>query len=141
MHDLQQSRRECDVVVVWKLDRWGRSVPDLIGSIRDLAAAGVIFASVTDAVDISTPTGKAMVSFLATFAEFERDLLSERVKAGMADARNKGKHVGRPSVPQYAKYAVLDLLKEGRLSQIQIASKIGVSRATVARLNATRELK
>jgi DNA invertase Pin-like site-specific DNA recombinase len=59
-----------------------------------------------------------MVSFLATFAEFERDLLSERVKAGMADAHDKGKHVGRTALPPYAKNAVLDFLEEGRSSQI-----------------------
>jgi putative DNA-invertase from lambdoid prophage Rac len=124
--------------VVWKLDRWGRSMSDLIGSIRDLAAAGVIFASVTDAIDISTPTGKAMVAFLATFAEFERDLLRERVKAGMTDARNRGKRIGRPSVPVHVKARILNLLKQERLSQTEIATEVGVSRATVARLNATR---
>jgi putative DNA-invertase from lambdoid prophage Rac len=127
-------RRECDVVVVWKLDRWGRSVSDLIGSIREMAAAGVVFASVTDAIDISTPTGKAMVAFLATFAEFERDLLRERVKAGMTDARNRGKSIGRPSVPVHVKARILNLLNEQHLSQMEIATEVGVSRATVARV-------
>jgi putative DNA-invertase from lambdoid prophage Rac len=135
-------QRECDVVLVWKLDRWGRSISDLIGSIRDLAAAGVIFASVTDAIDISTPTGKAMVAFLATFAEFERDLLRERVKAGMTDARKQGKHIGRPSVPVHVKARILNLLDEQRLSQAEIATEVGVSRATVARINnVTRRLR
>src|SRR5947209_1578914 len=80
-------RRELDAVVVWRLDRWGRSLPDLVVTLRDLTELGVGFVSLTEALDLTTPTGRAMTGMLAVFAEFEREILRERVRAGLAQAR------------------------------------------------------
>lgn len=68
-------QRKIDVIIVWRLDRWGRSVSDLIGTIRELTEIGVSFISLTEALDLTTPAGKAMAGMLAVFAEFERDIL------------------------------------------------------------------
>jgi putative DNA-invertase from lambdoid prophage Rac len=75
-------RREIDLVLVWRLDRWGRSVADLVSSLQELIALGVGFISLTEALDLTTPTGRAMAGLLAVFAEFEREILRERVRAG-----------------------------------------------------------
>src|SRR6185437_1948682 len=89
-------RREIDVIVVWRLDRWGRSVADLMATLRELAELGVGFVSLTEALDLTTPTGRAMAGMLAIFAEFEREILRERVRAGIARARKEGRPHGRP---------------------------------------------
>ena len=79
-------RREVDTVLVWRLDRWGRSVEDLVRTLRELQEVGVGFVSFKEALDLTTPTGRAMAALLAVFAEFEREILRERVKAGIAHA-------------------------------------------------------
>src|SRR3954462_10032453 len=89
-------RREIDVVLVWRLDRWGRSVTDLLATLQELEHLGVGFVSLTEALDLTTPAGRAMAGMLAIFAEFERDILQERTRAGLAHARQKGKRLGRP---------------------------------------------
>src|SRR5213080_2242833 len=89
-------RGELDVVVVWRLDRWGRSLPDLVVTLRELTELGVGFVSLTEALDLTTPTGRAMAGMLAVFAEFEREVLRERVRAGIAQARKEGRPHGRP---------------------------------------------
>jgi len=89
-------RREVDVVLVWRLDRWGRSVADLVSTLQELQHLGVGFVSLTEALDLTTPAGRAMAGLLAVFAEFERDILRERVRAGLAHARQQGKQLGRP---------------------------------------------
>jgi DNA invertase Pin-like site-specific DNA recombinase len=89
-------RREIDAVVVWRLDRWGRSLPDLVVTLRELTDLGVGFVSLTEALDLTTPTGRAMAGMVAVFAEFEREILRERVRAGIAQARKQGRPHGRP---------------------------------------------
>src|SRR5215467_8967710 len=89
-------RREIDVVLVWRLDRWGRSVTDLLATLQELEHLGVGFVSITEALDLTTPAGRAMAGLLAVFAEFEREILRERVRAGLAHARQQGKSLGRP---------------------------------------------
>ena len=94
-------RREIDVVLVWRLDRWGRSVTDLLATLQELEHLGVGFVSLTEALDLTTPAGRAMAGLLAVFAEFEREILRERVRAGLAHARQNGKsgpapHGGTP---------------------------------------------
>ena len=84
-------RREIDVVLVWRLDRWGRSVADLLATLQELEHLGVGFVSLTEALDLTTPAGRAMAALLAVFAEFEREILRERVRAGLAHARQNGK--------------------------------------------------
>src|SRR5664280_650439 len=90
-------RREIDVVLVWRLDRWGRSVTDLLVTLQELQHLGVGFVSLTEALDLTTPTGRAMAALLSVFAEFERDILRERVRAGLAHARQNGQRLGRPA--------------------------------------------
>ena len=89
-------RREIDVVWVWRLDRWARSVVDLLATLQELEELAVGFESSTEAFDLTTPTGRAMAGLLAVFAEFEREILRERVRAGLAHARQDGKRLGRP---------------------------------------------
>lgn len=89
-------RHEIDVILVWRLDRWGRSLLDLIGSLQELSTLGVGFVSLCEALDLTTPSGRALAGMLAVFAEFEREILRDRVKAGIAQARKQGKPHGRP---------------------------------------------
>lgn len=90
-------RRELDVVVVWRLDRWGRSLVDLVTTLQELAALEVGFVSLSEALDMTTPSGRALAGMLAVFAEFERDILRDRVKAGIAQARKEGRPHGQAS--------------------------------------------
>ena len=90
-------RREIDVVLVWRLDRWGRSLADLVVTLKELSELGVGFVSLTEALDLTTPTGRAMAGLLSVFAEFEREILRERIRAGIVEARRKGKRLGRPA--------------------------------------------
>jgi DNA invertase Pin-like site-specific DNA recombinase len=125
-------RREIDAIVVWRLDRWGRSLVDLITTLQELQELGVGFISLHEALDFTTPTGRAMAGMLAVFAEFERGILRERVKAGIAEARRRGKQHGRP--PTVARWAdeVRQLHAEG-LSKSAIARQLGISRTSVRR--------
>ena len=84
-------QRKLDVIVVWRLDRWGRSLSDLTQSLEELRALKVDFVSVTEGLDFTTPIGRAMAGMLGIFAEFERDVLRERVKAGMEHARQRAR--------------------------------------------------
>jgi putative DNA-invertase from lambdoid prophage Rac len=126
-------RRELDVILVWRLDRWGRSLADLIMSLQELSALGVGFVSLTEAMDLTTPMGRAMVGMLAVFAEFERDVLRERVKAGIAQARKDGKPHGRPPTIAHQKGRIQELYTQG-VSKAQIARELGIARTSVRRL-------
>ena len=126
-------RREIDVVVVWRLDRWGRSVSDLISSLNVLQELGVAFVSLTEALDLTTPSGRAMAGMLAVFAQFEREILSERVKAGVSQARANGGAHGRPATARRKSSKVRALSKQG-LKPGAIANKLGISRTSVRRI-------
>lgn len=126
-------QRKVDVIVVWRLDRWGRSVSDLIGTLRELTDIGVGFVSLTEALDLTTPAGRAMAGMLAVFAEFERDILRERVKAGIAHAREQGRAHGRPPTA-LRKQEQIKKLKEKGLNNSQIARKLKIGRTSVIRL-------
>ena len=126
-------QRKIDGIVVWKLDRFGRSMSDLIATIKELSDLGVGFVSLTEALDLTTPAGRAMAGMLAVFAEFERDLLRERVKAGIAHARANGKNHGRPNTASKKKDEVLKLKAEG-LNNSQIAKNLKIGRTSVVRL-------
>ena len=93
---IQHRRREIDVVLVWRLDLWGRSLVDLVVTLKELAELGVAFVSLKEALDLTTPTGRAMAGLLTVFAASEHEILRERIRAGIAEARLKGKHLGRP---------------------------------------------
>src|SRR5919202_4079438 len=94
-------RRDIDAIVVWRLDRWSRSLADLVVTLQELYELGVGFISLCEALDFTTPTGRAMAGMLAVFAEFERGILRERVKAGIAEARRRGQRHGRPPTVAY----------------------------------------
>lgn len=126
-------RREIDVIVVWRLDRWGRSVADLTATLRELVDLGVGFTSLTEALDLTTPSGRAMAGMLAIFAEFEREILRERVRAGIAQARKEGRPHGRPRTASRRADEVLRLKAE-RVSHSEIARRLGIGRTSVRRI-------
>jgi DNA invertase Pin-like site-specific DNA recombinase len=114
---LQAAQRgDVDVVLVWKLDRFGRSAFDLLGNIRQLEAAGVRFVSVTQGIDIrpgGDPMSRLVLTLLSAIAEFERDLIVERTRLGLANARRAGKLIGRPRVTTPPRDKVLRLKARG----------------------------
>ena len=91
-------RRQFDVVLCWKLDRFGRSLRHLVNALAELEAVGVAFVSLTDNLDLSTPAGRLMFQVIAAMGEFERELIRERVRAWLRHARVRGKRLGRPKV-------------------------------------------
>lgn len=126
-------RREIDGVLVWRLDRWGRSVTDLLATLQELEHLGVGFVSLTEALDLTTPAGRAMAGLLAIFAEFEREILRERTRAGLAHARQNGKQLGRPITAALHAREVRKLYRAG-VSKSEIARRIHIGRTSVRRI-------
>jgi putative DNA-invertase from lambdoid prophage Rac len=126
-------RREIDVVLVWRLDRWGRSLPDLVTTLEELNHLGVGFVSLTEALDLTTPTGRAMAGLLSVFAAFEHDVLRERVPAGLAEARLKGKRLGRPMTAGLHASQIRKLHRSG-ISKAEIARRLNIGRTSVRRI-------
>lgn len=123
--------RAFDAVVVWKIDRFGRSLKHLVTALADLGAYGVAFISLSDQLDLSTPSGRLMFHIIAAMAEFEHALIAERVRAGLAHARQKGVRLGRPRVRVNAR-AVARLRAEGR-SWAEVCQTLNLSRGTAQR--------
>ena len=130
-------RREIDGVLVWRLDRWGRSVTDLLATLQELDHLGVGFVSLTEALDLTTPAGRAMAAMLAVFAAFEREVLQERTRAGMAHARQNGKRLGRPATAA-AHTAEIRKLHRAGVSKSEIARRLQIGRTSVRRILATK---
>jgi DNA invertase Pin-like site-specific DNA recombinase len=126
-------RREIDVVLVWRLDRWGRSLIDLVVTLKKLAELGVSFVSLTEALDLTTAAGRAMAGLLSVFAEFEHDILRERIRAGIAEARLQGKHLGRP-VTVGKQASQIRKLYRGGFSKAEIARRLDIGRTSVRRI-------
>jgi putative DNA-invertase from lambdoid prophage Rac len=122
-------RREIDVVLVWRLDRWGWSVTDLLATLQELEHLGVGFVSLTEALDLTTPAGRAM----AVFAEFEREILRERVRTGLAQARQNGQRLGRPLTAALHADQVQKLYHAGT-SKDEIARRLGIGRTSARRI-------
>ena len=116
-------RREIDVVLVWRLDPWGRSVTDLLATLQELEHLGVGFVSLTEALDLTTPAGRAMAGLLAIFAEFEREILRERTRAGLAHARQNGKRLGRPMTAGLQATEIRKLYRAG-VAKAEIARRL-----------------
>jgi putative DNA-invertase from lambdoid prophage Rac len=131
-------RREIDLVLVWRLDRWGRSLVDLVSTLQELTALEVGFVSLSEALDLTTPSGRALAGMLAVFAEFERDILRDRVKAGISQARKEGKPHGRPQTAAKLVPEMKRLRKDG-VSKRAIAKQLQVSRTSVIRLLRSRK--
>jgi len=123
-------RRKFDVVAVWKFDRFARSVSHLLRALDTFRVLGIEFVSLSESLDTATPAGRMVFTVLGAVAELERSLIAERVRAGLRNARAKGKKLGRPRVvvdgPTIAR------LRESGLSLRAIAASLGVSLGTVA---------
>lgn len=126
-------KREIDTVLVWKLDRWGRSLVDLMASLRELTELNVGFVSMTEALDLTTTTGRAMSGMLAIFADYEREILRERVKMGMAQARLAGRVPGRPLTAALKADEIRSLSADGN-NPAEIARQLGIGRTSVRRV-------
>jgi len=128
--------RKVDAVVVWKLDRFGRSLRHLVNALAELEALGVAFISLRDSIDLSTPQGKLMFAVIGAMAEFERGLIRERVVAGLAVARSKGRVGGRPKVRRDRDKDAKRIrqLREDGQSYAEIADELGRSKADIGRV-------
>ena len=131
-------RREFDVVMAWNVDRLGRSLQDLVGFLAQLHAAGVDLFLHQQGLDTTTPGGKAMFQMLGVFAEFERSIIQERVRAGLRRAVSEGKQLGRPRIAadlERSISAALKARKETGDSVRKIAARFGVDPSTVQRIS------
>ena len=126
-------RREFDLVAAWSVDRLGRSLQDLIGFLQELHGAGVDLYLHQQALDTTTPSGKAMFQMMGVFAEFERSMISERVKSGLARAKSSGKTLGRPKVSKQREAQIIKLRKQG-MGILKIGKELGVGTSTVQRV-------
>ena len=130
---LVEYARDGDIVVVWKLDRLGRSVRHTLALIASLSQKGVGFRSVTEQIDTSGPMGRAMLTVMLAFAELERDTIRERTHAGLAFARSQGRFGGRPRALSPTKVEFVHQLRAAGKPVNAIAAELSVSRATVYR--------
>ena len=124
-------RRRFDVVTVHRFDRFARSVSHLLRALENFKALGIEFVSLSEQVDTSTPTGKMVFTVLGAVAELERSLIAERVKAGLRNARAKGKKLGRPRVAVDA--ARIARLRRAGASWSAICRELGISKGTAQR--------
>jgi len=124
-------RRKFDAVLVWKLDRFARSLKQLVNALAEMEALGIAFVSLGDNLDLSTPSGRLMFQIIGAMAEFERALIQERVRAGLRHARAQGKRLGRPGVSVEAQH-IRDLRAQGA-SLRTISRQLGVGLGTVHR--------
>lgn len=120
--------RHFDVVIVWKIDRFARSVKHFHTLIGELENKNIGFTSITQNIDTTSPTGKLMLSILAAFAEFETDIREERQKAGIAKAKSEGKHLGRPAKLNYWD---IEFYRKQNYSYQKIADTLKVSKSAV----------
>src|ERR1700687_2077599 len=135
-------RRSVDVVVVWKFDRFARSLKNLIAGLELCRALGIDFVSVTEAVDTSLPAGEMLLQMIGAVAQFERSLIAERVKSGLENARANGKILGRPPLRALTRKevaALKGLREHGRMPFRMLAERFGVSVWTAHRLCVGRE--
>ena len=131
---LMDQLRPGDRLVVWRLDRLGRSLRHLIEAVQALEARGVAFRSLTESIDTTTPGGKLIFHVFGALAEFERDLIRERTLAGLAAARSRGRRGGRPTVWTPEKLKVARAMHDSREHDVAtIARVVGVSRSSVYR--------
>jgi DNA invertase Pin-like site-specific DNA recombinase len=130
-------KRRFDVVLVWKLDRFGRSLRHLVNALAEFESLGITFVSLSDNLDLSTASGRLMFNIIGAMAEFERALIQERVKAGIRNARAKGKHIGRPR--KLVDVLELDRLRKQGFGWKKIANELKLGVGTVMRIVKSRK--
>jgi DNA invertase Pin-like site-specific DNA recombinase len=129
-------RRRFDAVLVWKLDRFGRSLRHLVNALAEFEALGIAFVSLRDNLDLSTPAGRLMFQIIGAMAEFERTLIAERVKAGMRNAQAKGHRMGRPPqtfLSPEVRSAIAEAYERKEGSLRQLASRFETSVGSIQR--------
>jgi DNA invertase Pin-like site-specific DNA recombinase len=133
-------KRRFDVLLVWRYDRFARSLRELVNALAEFEGLGIEFVSYNEGADTTTPQGKLLFGIMASLAEFERSLISERVRAGMQRAKAQGKHTGRPPLhPMKRRRIAARLEEKPRPSDRAIARAVGVAPETVAKVR--RELE
>jgi DNA invertase Pin-like site-specific DNA recombinase len=123
--------RKFDVLLVWKLDRFARSLKHLVNALAEFEALGIAFVSLRDNLDLTTPAGRLMFQIIGAMAEFERALIQERVKAGLRNAKSKGVRLGRPRI--FVSESRIDALRGSGASWRAVAKELGVSLGTLHR--------
>lgn len=145
LDELLSILKKDDVIVIWKLDRMGRSLHHLIKIVNELNEKGISITSLQDPIDTTTAQGRLMFNMFASLAEFEKDLIYERTMAGLSSARARGRMGGRPkglSKAAQEKACVAEALyKQGELSTDQIAKQLRVSRTTMYKYLKSRNVK
>ena len=135
LNKLMEALRAGDVLIIWKLDRLGRSLQHLIALVNELLTRKVGLKSLNDPIDTTTATGRLTFNIFASLAEFERDVIRERTKAGLLAARARGRKGGRPkgiaSDAEQTACAAETLYREGKLSSQQIANRLSISKSTL----------
>ena len=126
------NRRQFDVILVWKLDRFGRSLRHLVNALAEFESLNIAFVSLSDNLDLSTAGGRLMFNIIGAMAEFERELIRERVRAGMKNAKAKGTRIGRP--PRNIDAAIVSRLRAAGTAWRDIARQLGVGVGTLYRL-------
>jgi DNA invertase Pin-like site-specific DNA recombinase len=130
------TKRQFDVVMAWSVDRLGRSLQDLVSFLSELHALGIDLFLHQQGLDTRTPAGKAMFQMMGVFSEFERAMIRERVRAGLARARSEGKRLGRPSIGSDLERRIREALaRPGRAGVRKIAAEFGVDPSTVQRIS------
>jgi DNA invertase Pin-like site-specific DNA recombinase len=136
------TKRQFDVVMAWSVDRLGRSLQDLVGFLSELHALRIDLFLHQQGLDTTTPAGKAMFQMMGVFAEFERAMIQERVRAGLARAKSEGKRLGRPPIPAELEKRIREALREtGRPGVRKIAERFGVNPGTVQRISGPFEVE
>jgi DNA invertase Pin-like site-specific DNA recombinase len=142
MRDAAQ-RREFDVLLVWRYDRFARSLAELVNALAEFQSLGIDFISYNEGSDTTTPQGSLIFGVMASLAEFERNLIADRVKAGMERAKAQGKHTGRPALVQTKRKRIIELLQKrertngSKLSKRAIAREVGVGLTTVLKVESS----
>lgn len=135
LHRMLDQLRPGDTLIVWKLDRLSRSLKDLLTILERVSAAGAKFRSLTEAIDTSGPAGRMLMQMLGSFAEFEREMIRERTRAGLHEARAQGRALGRkPKITAAQKDEIVAAVASGRKTPAEAARLFKIHRATVSRI-------
>jgi DNA invertase Pin-like site-specific DNA recombinase len=135
LHNALEQLREGDVLVVWKLDRLSRSLKDLLKIMEKVSDAGAGLRSITEAVDTTTSAGRMLMQMLGSFAEFERSMVRERTRAGLAAARDRGARLGRPAkLSAHQQQEVIKAVRDGSKTAADAARLFGLHRSNITRL-------